>query len=240
MFKDVTFAYPQRPDVPVLKGLSMQLFPGESVAVVGASGSGKSTVAALLQRLYEPTSGVITVGGNLLSATDVNYLRDHVAVVSQTPHLFDASIKENIAYGADTAMPWDITRAAQAAHIHEFVTQLPKGYDTNIGDKATLLSGGQAQRVQIARALVRPSPVLILDECTSALDPANEAAVIDTLRNIKVGRTTLMITHKVPVMRMCDRILVVQDGRIVEQGSYDELMARRSAFYELTTAGEWA
>ncbi|KAH7106808.1 P-loop containing nucleoside triphosphate hydrolase protein [Auriculariales sp. MPI-PUGE-AT-0066] len=239
-FKDVSFAYPLRPELPVLRGVSMQLNPGESVAIVGGSGSGKSTIAALLQRLYEPSNGVIAVGGQLLANTDVSYLRNNIAVVSQTPHLFNASVRDNIAYGYDGATMEQVIAAAQAAQIHDFIDSLEKKYDTNIGDKATLLSGGQAQRIQIARALLRPAQVLILDECTSALDPASEAAVIDTLRQIKHHRTTLMITHKVPVMRMCDRILVVQDGHIVEQGSYEELMARRRVFYELTTAGEWA
>jgi len=240
VFQDVSFAYPQRPDVPVLRGLSMRLNPGESVAIVGSSGSGKSTIAALLQRLYEPSRGIITMGGRLLSATEVSHLRNNVAIVSQSPHLFDASVRDNITYGTEGALQAQVEHAAKLAHIHDFVTELPNGYDSNIGDKATLLSGGQAQRIQIARALMRPAPVLILDECTSALDPANEAAVIDTIRGIKDGRTTLMITHKVPVMRMCDRIIVVQEGEIVEQGSYEALMARRKVFYELTTAGEWA
>lgn len=239
-FKNVSFSYPQRSDVPVLRGLNMQLREGESVAVVGSSGSGKSTIAALLQRLYEPSSGSITIGGAPVSETDVAYLREHVAVVSQSPHLFDASISENISYGSRRVQPSDIVRAARDAHIHDFIATLPKGYETTIGENAALLSGGQAQRVQIARALARSAQVLILDECTSALDPASESAVIDTIRHIKRGRTTLMITHKVPVMRMCDRIVVVQDGEVVEQGSYDELMGRRKAFYTLASAGEWA
>lgn len=239
-FQDVTFSYPQRPDVPVLRSLNMQVAEGESIAIVGASGSGKSTIAALLQRFYEPTSGSITIGGARLSETDVIYLRDHMAVVSQTPHLFDATVSENISYGAKSISPSEIVRAARDAQIHDFIAGLPKGYETNIGENAALLSGGQAQRVQIARALARHVRILILDECTSALDPASESAVIDTIRHIKRGRTTLMITHKVPVMRMCNRIIVVQDGEVVEQGSYDELMARRKAFYTLASAGEWA
>lgn len=239
-FKNVSFSYPQRPDVPVLRGIDMQFREGESVAVVGSSGSGKSTIAALLQRLYEPTSGSITIGNAPISETDVMHLREHVAVVSQAPHLFDASVSDNISYGARSVPPWEIVRAARDAHIHDFIASLPQGYETSIGDNATLLSGGQAQRVQIARALVRSARILILDECTSALDPASESAVIDTLRYIKKGRTTLMITHKVPVMRMCDRIIVVQDGEVVEQGTYEELMARRKAFFTLASAGEWA
>ncbi|EJD51851.1 P-loop containing nucleoside triphosphate hydrolase protein [Auricularia subglabra TFB-10046 SS5] len=239
-FNNVTFAYPQRSDAPVLRGLNMQFNEGESVAIVGSSGSGKSTIAALLQRLYEPSSGSITVGGNPVSETDVVWLREHVAVVSQSPHLFDASVSDNISYGNRPVPPVDIVRAAREAHIHDFIATLPRGYETNIGENAALVSGGQAQRIQIARALVRSAHVLILDECTSALDPASESAVMDTLRHVKRGRTTLMITHKVPIMRMCDRIVVVQDGQVVEQGSYDELMARRRAFFKLASAGEWA
>jgi ATP-binding cassette subfamily B (MDR/TAP) protein 1 len=239
-FKNVTFAYPQRPDVPVLRNLNLQIRTGESVAIVGTSGSGKSTIAALLQRLYEPGGGAITIGGTTISSTDVGWLREHIAVVSQTPHLFDASVSENIAYGVRPTAAQEIVRAARDARIHDFITTLPRGYDTSIGENATLLSGGQAQRIQIARALVRRANILVLDECTSALDPQSESAVMETLRYVKRGRTTVMITHKVPVMRMCDRIIVVQDGDVVEQGSYEELMSRRKVFWSLATAGEWA
>ncbi|KAH0831339.1 P-loop containing nucleoside triphosphate hydrolase protein [Lanmaoa asiatica] len=201
VLQNVTFAYPANPDTIVLKNLSMKIAEGECVALVGASGCGKSTVAALLQRLYEPTSGMISVGAHELRCTDVHHLRNHVAVVNQTPNLFDGTIRENIAYG----------------HLGE-LTDDDVGYGTLVGENAALISGGQAQRLQIARALVRPSKILILDECTSALDGANQAAVIETIRGAKVGRTTVMVTHKVEVMRMCDRVVVIEDGRVAEEG----------------------
>ncbi len=166
-------------------------------------------------------------------------MRDHVSVVSQQPNLFDASIAENIAYGNKSLTLEDIRRAAKAANVHDFVESLPKGYDTAVGENAALISGGQAQRLQIARALARPARILILDECTSALDSANQAAVMETLRHAKVGRTTLVVTHKLAMMRMCDRILVVHNGVVAEQGSYEELMDHRGVFAQLANGGEW-
>lgn len=241
VLKDVEFTYPDQVDEPVLKGLSMTVRRGECVALVGTSGCGKSTVAALLQRLYEPTSGSISLGNVQLCNTDVHHLREHVAVVSQQPHLFDASVKENIAYGRATSMTdAEVERAARAANIHEFVMSLPQGYDTSVGEDGSHLSGGQAQRIQIARALARPSKVLVLDECTSALDGTNQAAVLETLKSAKQGRTTVMITHQVPVMKMCDRIVVLQDGVVVEEGTWDELVNRRGPFAKLASGGEWA
>jgi ATP-binding cassette subfamily B (MDR/TAP) protein 1 len=239
-FSNVSFAYPERPEVPVLKGLNLELRANECVAIVGASGSGKSTVASLLQRLYEPASGAITIDGHNVRSTDVMHLREHVAVVSQQPNLFDATITENIAYGARSLDASDVQRAAMDAHAHEFITTLPNGYDTLVGETAALISGGQAQRIQIARALARPARILVLDECTSALDPANQAAVMATIRRVKIGRTTLMITHKLPVMQMCDRIVVVQDGRVAETGTYEELVSRKGGvFSSLARGGEW-
>jgi ATP-binding cassette subfamily B (MDR/TAP) protein 1 len=235
----VSFTYPERPEAPVLKNVSMEVREGECVAIVGASGCGKSTIAALLQRLYEPTSGSITIGPNKLGSINVGYLRDHVAVVSQNPNLFDAPISENIAYGSQTLPQAQIEEAAKSAQVHDFIMSLPKGYKTLVGENASLISGGQAQRIQIARALVRPANVLILDECTSALDPTNQAAVLETIKDAKLGRTTVMVTHKIPAMKMCDRILVVHDGAIAETGTFDELMDRKGVFAQLASGGEW-
>ncbi|KAJ7285724.1 P-loop containing nucleoside triphosphate hydrolase protein [Mycena rebaudengoi] len=238
-FKNVDFSYPERADVPVLKNINFEVRDGECLAIVGASGSGKSTIAALLQRLYEPQAGSIFIGLHELHSTDVSHLRHNVSVVSQNPNLFDATITENISYGNTELTFADVQRAAQAANVHDFIMSLPHGYDTMVGENAALISGGQAQRLQIARALARPSKILILDECTSALDPANQAVVLETIRHAKVGRTTVMVTHKVPVMKMCDRILVVHDGRIAEHGTYDQLMHRKGIFAQLASGGEW-
>ncbi|KAK0212712.1 P-loop containing nucleoside triphosphate hydrolase protein [Desarmillaria ectypa] len=236
-FNNVSFAYPERPNVPVLKGINMEIRDGECVAIVGASGSGKSTIAALLQRLYEPKSGTIWIGLDELRSTDVEYLREHISVVSQNPNLFDATISENIAYGNKSLSDHDIRVAARAAHVHDFIMSLPHGYETMVGENASLISGGQAQRLQIARALARPSKILILDECTSSLDPANQAAVLETIRHAKIGRTTVMVTHKLPVMKTCDRILVIDDGRIAEQGTFEQLMERKGVFASLVSGG---
>lgn len=183
-FDSVHFSYPTRPDVPVLTGTSFRLDPGECIAIVGPSGSGKSTIAALLQRLYEPTSGYIRMDRHDLSTSDIKWLRNHVAVVSQSANLFDSSVTDNIGYGLDVPIG-EIHRAAKAANIHDFIMSLPEGYDTNLGENASLISGGQAQRLQIARALVRKSSILILDEATSALDVDNQRAILDTIVKIK-------------------------------------------------------
>ncbi|KAG1748937.1 P-loop containing nucleoside triphosphate hydrolase protein [Suillus paluster] len=174
---------------------------------------------------------------------DINHLRDHVAVVSQSPNLFDASIRENIAYGRvgeDNGMSdADVERAARAANVHDFIMSLPQGYDALIGENASLVSGGQAQRLQIARALARPAKILILDECTSALDGANQTAILETIRAAKVGKTTIMVTHKVPVMKIYDRALVVEDGQVRESGTCESLMERKGVFARLANGGEW-
>lgn len=257
-FKNVRFAYPARPDVPILRDVSLSIAPGECVAVVGASGSGKSTLVQLAQRFYEPClpigsdaekiTGSITLDGADLRSLSVNALRARLAVVSQAPHLFDASVADNIAYG-DASMPAEeIERAAREAHVHEFVEQLTDGYATRCGAAGALLSGGQAQRVAVARSLATRTSdsnasasgkLLLLDECTSALDPVGSAEVLDAVRNATRGRTTLLVTHKLTEMRICDRIVVMEDGRVAEEGRYDELMARNGVFARLARGGEW-
>ena len=257
-FDHVHFSYPERLDAPVLKDFSLEIAQGECVAIVGASGSGKSTVVGLLQRLYEPSSGGISVGcvnvpthadidAAPLSHIAVTHLRDQISVVSQHPNLFDASIAENIRYGNRAISDSDIRDAAKKANVHEFIMGLPEGYDTMVGENAALISGGQAQRVQIARALARKGKVLILDECTSALDGESQGKVLETIRGVTAGdekqgggrTTTVMVTHKVEVMRMCERVVVLEAGEVKEVGTYDELMRRKGVFATLAGGGEW-
>jgi ATP-binding cassette, subfamily B (MDR/TAP), member 1 len=223
----------------VLKHMSLVVAEGECVAIVGRSGSGKTTMTALLHRLYEPSSGTITIGSNNIQTTDITYLRENISIVSQSPHLFEGTLAENIAYGGKRLSHKDLQRAAMAANIHDFIMSLPQAYDTMVGECASLISGGEAQRLQIARTLARPSKVLILDECTSALDPSNEAAVLDTIRRVKVGRTTIVVTHKLQLMRMCDRIVLIDDGKVAEHGTYDDLVKKNGIFARLARAGEW-
>jgi ATP-binding cassette subfamily B (MDR/TAP) protein 1 len=240
IFDGVTFSYPERPDVVVLNQLSMKIACGECVAIVGPSGSGKSTIAAILQRLYEPNSGCISVGSNRRSLNEINvsHLRTHVSVVSQDHILFNTTIAENIAYGSDKISGHDIKQAAIAANVHDFIVSLPQHYNTRLGENNACISAGQAQRMQIARALARPSSVLILDECTSNLDPANEAAVVETILHAKVGRITIIITHNHSLMRICDRILVMHGGKIKEDGTYPVLMAHDGVFAQMAHSEE--
>lgn len=218
-------------------------------------------MTALLQRLYEPSSGTVLLDGRPLDTISTHYLRDHIAVVSQHPALFDMTIHDNIAYGNDVVSEDAVIHAARAAHVHDFIMTLPKGYQTMLGENASLISGGQAQRLQIARALVRPreirtspphsryflrrltcsfSPV-ILDECTSALDAVNQAAVMQTILAVKEGKTTLIVTHKLDVMKECDRLLVLDAGGIVaESGTFAELRAKQGGLFAmLASSGEW-
>ncbi|CAE6451330.1 unnamed protein product [Rhizoctonia solani] len=238
-FNHVQFSYPARPDTLVLKDVSFQVDQGQCVAIVGPSGCGKSTIASLVQRLYEPIGGSIRINKHPIAEADVRYLREHIAVVSQHPALFDASITENIMFGSTRTTLEEVQNAAKAAQMHDWIMTQERGYDTPLGEGAALISGGQAQRLQIARALVRQSNILIMDEATSALDPTNQEAIMDTVMAIKQDRITLVVTHKLAVMQRCDRIMVVQDGVIAEEGPYQELMDRRGAFFNIASGGEW-
>ncbi|SDA01401.1 BZ3500_MvSof-1268-A1-R1_Chr10-1g02629 [Microbotryum saponariae] len=243
-FNKVDFSYPSRADVPILREISFSIKAGECVGIVGSSGSGKSTVTALLQRLYEPSNGSVLLDGRPLSRVDVKFLRNHVAVVSQHPVLFDLSIADNISYGCNLSEPRHalqakIERAAQLAHVHDFIKTLPRGYETKLGENASLISGGQLQRLQLARALMQDREILLLDECTSALDATNQALVMQTIEEVKKGRTTIIVTHKLDVMRRCDRLIVIHEGRVVETGTVDDLRARGGHFAQLASGGEW-
>jgi len=238
-FRSVVFSYPARPHIPILRGLSLTVPAGQCVAIVGSSGSGKSTIAALLQRLYEPNGGEILIGYRPLTMLSTRLLRQRLAIVPQHPTLWDASVAENITYGLseEQVSVEDIVRAAALAGIHEFVESLPEGYNTRLSGGGEGLSAGQAQRVAIARALVRRPRVLILDECTANLDAESaktvKESVVRLLGEEKGRMTVLIITHAEELMRIAQRVIVVGEGRIVEEGTYAELRALGGEFSKL-------
>lgn len=222
---EVVFAYPTRPEAPVLQGLTLSIHPGEVVALVGPSGGGKSTVAALLSRFYDPQGGQIALDGKPLETLDADWLREQVGVVSQEPILFASSIIDNIRYGRMTATKEEVIAAARAANAHDFISDFPDGYETMVGERGVRLSGGQKQRVAIARAILKDPRVLVLDEATSALDAESEHLVQEALDRLMAGRSTLVIAHRLSTIQDADRVVVLSEGRVVQQGSHDELIA---------------
>lgn len=230
-FRDVHFAYPSRPDVAALQEISFDVNPGEVVALVGPSGSGKSTIASLIPRFYDAGSGQITIDGVMNTELDTEWLRNQVGSVPQEPTLFGTSISENIAYGRLDAKPEEIEEAARAANAHEFVSDFPEGYQTEVGERGVRLSGGQKQRIAIARALLRNPRILILDEATSALDAESEFLVRQALDRLMVGRTTFIIAHRLSTVKHADRVLVLDKGQLVESGTHDQLMALDEGVY---------
>ncbi|KAH8297255.1 hypothetical protein KR044_008793 [Drosophila immigrans] len=232
-FEDIHFRYPSRPDIEILKGLTVDVEPGQTVAFVGASGCGKSTVIQLMQRFYDPEQGQVRLDGRDLRSLNVAWLRAQIGVVGQEPVLFATTIGENIRYGNPQATQQDIERAARNANCHEFISKLPKGYDTKVGERGAQMSGGQKQRIAIARALVRNPKILLLDEATSALDPTSEKRVQDALELASQGPTTLVVAHRLSTVTNADKIVFVKDGVVAEQGTHDELMDRGGLYYEL-------
>ncbi|WP_204141631.1 ABC transporter ATP-binding protein [Halomicronema sp. CCY15110] len=225
------FAY--EPGHDVLQGIDLSVRPGQQVAVVGPSGSGKSTLMSLLLRLYDPTSGRVLIDGQDIRDYTLDSLRPQISVVLQESLLFAATIRENIAYGIAGVSDREIEAAARLANAHEFITRLPQGYDTVVGERGATLSGGQRQRIAIARAAIRRTPILILDEPTTGLDQANEQAVVDALRRLSQNRTTFLITHDLHLAPQADRILYLEQGQVLEQGTHCELMQRNGAYAAL-------
>lgn len=232
-FQDVTFAYPGRPDLPALRDFSLSVRPGERVALVGPSGAGKSTVFRLLLRFYDPQAGRILFDGVELRAADPAELRARMALVAQDSPLFSGSALDNVRFGREDATPEELRAAIRAAQAEGFLESLPHGVQTPVGERARGLSGGQRQRLAIARALVREAPVLLLDEATSALDAENERLVQAALDRAMAGRTTLVIAHRLATVLKADRIVVMDEGRVVEQGAHAELVARNGLYARL-------
>ncbi|MBB4594888.1 ABC transporter transmembrane domain-containing protein [Xanthomonas cannabis] len=232
-FDQVVFHYPQRPDTPALDGFDLQVSPGETVALVGPSGAGKSTVLSMLLRFHDPASGSVRIDGVDLRQTDPVRLREHIAMVPQQPTLFAASAADNIRYGRLEASAADVEAAATAAEADGFLQALPQGYASELGERGTRLSGGQQQRVAIARALLKDAPILLLDEATSALDAQSERAVQQALDRLMQGRTTLVIAHRLATVLKADRIVVMDAGRIVAQGTHAQLIAEGGLYAEL-------
>jgi ATP-binding cassette, subfamily B, beta-glucan exporter len=231
-FEDVSFEYPAS-GAPVLSDVTFKAHPGSCIALVGHTGAGKSTAMTLLQRLWDPTSGRITIDGQDLREITLDSLRSNIGVVFQESLLFNRSIRDNLMVGNPDATDEEMEQACQVADAHEFIVRQVNGYDTLIGERGTTLSGGQRQRLAIARALLKNPPILILDEATSALDAATEARVGKALKTLMAGRTTFVIAHRLSTVRDADEILVFDNGRIVEQGSFSSLLARRGHFADL-------
>ena len=230
-FENVDFRYPSRPEVQVLKNLSLHALPGERVALVGPSGAGKSTLVALLLRFYDPEEGIVRLDGRPALDYPLRELRSQMAVVPQEVLLFGGSIADNIAYGKPGASQPEIEEAARQANAHDFINKFPEGYRTVVGERGIKLSGGQRQRVAIARAILKDPAILILDEATSALDSESERLVQDALDVLMRGRTSFIIAHRLATVREADRIVVIQEGSVVESGTHADLLENKNGLY---------
>ncbi|CAN1827876.1 ABC transporter B family member 19 [Linum perenne] len=232
-FKEVIFAYPSRPDALIMRSMNLVIPSSKTLALVGTSGGGKSTVFALIERFYDPNSGVITLDGYDLKTLQVKWLRSQMGMVGQEPILFSTSIIENVLMGKEDATEREAMKACIAANAHDFISALPQGYDTQVGDRGTLLSGGQKQRIALARAILKDPIILLLDEPTSALDPESESVVQKTIDKISVGRTTVVIAHRLATVKNSNTIVVLDQGSVVETGNHRQLMDKAGYYYDL-------
>ena len=232
-FEDVNFRYPARPETAALDGITIEIKPGETVAFVGPSGAGKTTIIQMILRFYDPQSGRITFDGVDLRDLKRDAFRRQIALVPQDPVIFAASARENIRFGRPDATDAEIESAARAAAADEFITKLPEGYDSYLGERGVMLSGGQKQRIAIARAILRAAPVLLLDEATSALDAESERAVQAAVEELSAGRTTLIVAHRLATVKKADRIVVLEAGQIVDTGTHDDLVAKGGLYARL-------
>jgi ABC-type multidrug transport system fused ATPase/permease subunit len=230
-FEKVAFAY--KPDSPVLKEINFKIEPGQLVGFVGATGGGKSTVASLIPRFYDATSGRVLIDGTDVRDFKIKSLRNQIGCVLQDTVLFAGTIAENIGYGRPGATREEIVAAAKLANADEFISKMSKGYDSEVGERGATLSGGQRQRIGIARAIIRNSPILILDEPTAALDTESEKLVMDALENLMKGRTAIAIAHRLSTIKDADKIVVFKDGFVHEQGTHDELLRINGLYAEL-------
>ncbi|XP_967244.3 ATP-dependent translocase ABCB1 isoform X2 [Tribolium castaneum] len=233
VFKDVSFHYPSRPDVKILQNFSIEIKAGQTVALVGSSGCGKSTCIQLIQRFYDAVTGTVKIDDNNIKDLNLTWLRSKIGVVGQEPALFGATIAENIKFGNVTATQSDVERAAKKANAHNFIQKLPRGYNTVVGERGAQLSGGQKQRIAIARALIREPKILLLDEATSALDTTSEAEVQAALDAVSGECTTIIVAHRLSTIRNANRIVVVSHGSVIEEGTHSELMAKKGAYFDL-------
>jgi ATP-binding cassette subfamily B (MDR/TAP) protein 1 len=233
----VDFAYPSRPDVIIFRGFSLSMMAGKSTALVGQSGSGKSTIIGLIERFYDPLKGAVNIDGRDIKAYNLQALRRHIGLVSQEPTLFAGTIKENIMLEAEMASEAEVEEAARSANAHDFISNLKDGYDTWCGDRGVQLSGGQKQRIAIARAILKNPAILLLDEATSALDSQSEKAVQEALDRVMVGRTSVVVAHRLSTIQSCDMIAVLDRGVVVEKGTHASLMGngRSGTYFGLVT-----